>query len=269
MSWAYVGFFMNKKVDCAKQRKLYAAVSVAAIVLYSLLCFVLNPIGEALLADIAYENSIFVAIIDYLGTVVDLAAVVLFYAVLIYALYCFGSNKIRGGVAAFVGCVVYKYAASAIADWVQNGSIPRDWHMYVFNIVFYTVLESLQLLIVLMISNRFIGPFRAKNALLRTAGEEEISVYPFTGVYDKKNPLMKSALVSAIVIFVSKAIVPPVNDIIFISVDGLPTSFETVKNMLIFYLENTLFSLVYGLLCYIAVVFTLMKLLEYFERKNS
>lgn len=260
---------MNKKVDCAKRRKLFTLAAIASVVLYSLLCFVLSPVGEALQADIAYENGILPAVVDYLGTVVDLAAVVLFYAVLLYALYSFGAKGVRCGVVIFMGCVAYKYAALAIMAWMQNGSVPLDWYMYVFNLLFYTVLESLQLVIVLMISNRFVGPFRAKNELLRAAGGEETEVYPFTGIYDKKNPLMRSALVSAIVIFVSKAAIPPVNDIIVISMDGLPTSSETVKNMFLLYLENTLFALVYGLLCYIAVVFTLMKLLERFENKNS
>lgn len=260
---------MNKKVDYVKRRKLYMFAFIASVVLYSLLCFVLSPVGEALQADIAYENGVLPAVVDYLGTVVDLAAVVLFYAVLIYALYSYGAKHIRSGVAVFVGCVAYKYAALAIMAWVQNGSVPLDWYMYIFNLLFYTVLETLQLIIVIMISNRFVGPFRAKNELLRSAGGEEMDVYPFTGIYDKKNPLMKSAFVSAIVIFVSKAAIPPVNDVIVISMDGLPTSSETVKNMFLLYLENTLFALVYGLLCYIAVVFTLMKLLEYFEKRSS
>jgi len=249
------------------RRKLYILIAVAALALYSILCFAVNPVSDSMRADIAYDESILPVLLDYVGTVVDLAAIVFSYAVLIYGVYKFGLGYLKFGVVVFGLCVMYKYSSLAIVAWVNNGSIPIDWHTYVMDIVFYTILETLQLLIVLWISNRHIKTFREKNIYMRSVGGEEMSVYPFHKFYDKTNVLMRSAMISAVVVFVSKIAGVFVNDIVLIIMDGLPSSLNTLIAMGLFYLQNILFALICGVLCYIAVVFTIMKLIERFDEK--
>lgn len=238
--------------DQSLKKRLYILSGGALLALYSLLCLVISPIYIELINDIAYESSPLPDVLNYLGVMLELLAIAIFYAALIFGIYKFCLSEFKGGVVLFLSATLYKYSANMLMDWYKNGSVPREWPVDVLNVLFYFVLEATQLVIILALINRVLKNKPEISGKNGSASE----AYSFEKLYDKKNPLMRSALVCSVVVFLSKTLGLLINDVTTIVMYGLPQQASTVGLMALTYLSNLLF----GFLCYVVTIFVLMKL---------
>ena len=243
--------------DCLSKRKLYIVSTVILLLIYSLCCFVILPIYIDMLSNVMYENSFMPDAMLYLNTLLELLAIAVFYGVLIFGTYKFCPSDFKGALLIFILATLYKYAANVIMDWYKNGSVPLEWLWDVIDMVFYTVLEAIPLLIIFALTKSILNRHAQKERAFAKVGKS-ISVYPFEGIYDKNNPLQKSAFVCALVVFFSKLLGSLTNDIAIIIESGFPKETKTIWLMLIAYVSNVIF----GLLCFIITSLTLIKLMD-------
>lgn len=243
--------------DLNLRKKLYLVSAVSFAVLYSLCCFVISPLNVSVNSNIAFGETILPDLLYYLGKIAELAAIAVSYATIIYGIYRFSLLGSKGSVAIFLLATVCKYTANTLVSWLFDGGIPSAWLWDLINVLFYTLLEAIQLAVVLLFVNSILTRQKQKDKILSAAGKA-IPVYPFRKAYDKENCLMRAAMAAAAVVFVSKIFGQLVNDVYYILAAGMPKEVNTVILMLVSYLSHALF----GAICYVAVILTLLKLVE-------
>ena len=231
--------------------RLYIVAAAVFALLYTLCSFVIEPNFEATIYDIAYAETVIPDILNYLGDICEMLALAVFYATLSYGMYRLGNKQVRGMIALYVGANLYKYTGNIIMTWVDGGSIPRDWYIDVLNIAFFTAAEMISFAIIWFIIKRFTTAYRERQAVLAKVGKSE-RVFPFVGVYNKKNCLMNSALWCSVVMLALKIFGKIINDIATVE------EIVSVPLMLLAYGANV----VLAVLCYFAMILTLITLDE-------
>ncbi len=227
-----------KENDKKVRKRLYAAAILSFAVLYSLCCFLLSPLYFGLDSNIAFSNTVLPVIVQYVGIAAELIAISVFYGIMIYGIYRFGHQGFRASIGIYAIATVGKYTANIVMTWMTyNRAIPRNWLSDIGNIVFYTALEMVQLIIIYAISRHIIANNRAE-------------ALPFGKLYDRGNPLMKSAFVCGVVTVAAKLLGKLADDALAIILSGLPKNPMTVVLMILSYLSVA----VLGVICYFVTV---------------
>ena len=205
----------NKK---ALRKKLYLFSTITLAAIYTLNGLVVSPIYIGVLNDIMYDGSVLVDVLFYLRRLLELVAVAMAYAIFIYGIYRFTLSGIKGGVGIFIGATLYKYSLNTIVDWVNNGGIPTTWLVDILYILYYSILELLQLALVLAIVCSLISRhWRAIEFCKKVEKTHLIpEIYPFKKLYDKANCLLRSVLACSIVILLISLMTQAINDILTI-----------------------------------------------------
>ena len=240
---------MKKRIDAGK--KLYIIGGIALFLLYSLNCFVILPVRNMLASDVIFASNILLTnLLALLVELVEVAAISVFYATLLLVLYRFGEKKGAGMLAVYAAAAAYKYAANTAVSWIEDGSIPSAWAWDIANVVFYTALEMLQLLILFALVKRVIVAYTEardmrNRAILKSGGEaENDGVYPFSRLYEKTNCLLRSAFICAVVTVIAKCIGSLISDIWLIALYGLPEEPGTWLMMVVNYLTMVIVGVV-------------------------
>lgn len=249
------------QIDLQIRKKLCLVSAVSFAVLYTLYCFAVSPLYIGAVGNVAYSETLVPDLLYYLGRLLELVAISISYASVIYGIYALGRARSKVCSFIFLLATLYKYTANMVVSWLYAGGVSEEWIWDLINVLFYTLLEAIQLGVILLLVHPVITKFKQRNQVLAKAGQP-MSVYPFQKLYDKSNCLMKSAMIAAVVVFVSKIFGQLVNDIYYILVSGLPKEANTSILMAVSYISNLLF----GLICYIATMFTLMKIAEKSEK---
>lgn len=233
-----------------KSRKLAYGVSIVSFAaLYALYCFVLLPLTRMLEGNVMFANSFLVTVLSFAGRIAELLAMSVSFAVIFVCCFRYGAKNARGASLIFLLAAFCKYTANMAVDWGFSGAVSQDWLWDVINVLFFTALEAILLAVVLAVG---------KHAMRRASD----AVYPFRGLYDKTNALMRAALGCAVTVMASKVAGQIVNDFYYIVTGGFPKLLSTWLLMAAAYLSYVIF----GILCYFAVVFTMIKVLEHSEK---
>ena len=226
--------------DQRLKRRLYIVALAIFAIAYSLYCFVISPACVSAENNIAYDGTGIPEILNYLGTVISMLAVASFYTILVFGLNKFCLSEFKWIIAIFAVATLYKYSANLLVEWGRDGKIPSEWLLeVVFFVLIYVVLELLSFAIVLAIVNGIMRQHREKVKAYEKVGRA-IEIYPFQRVYDKSNPLMRSAMVCAVVELVIRLATKAASDIMTI------VEINNVFWMIVEYLSV----LVFASLCY-------------------
>ncbi len=247
-----------------KRRIIFCLITLFAA--YSLNGFLLSPITFAVSGDIIYADTVIPTLLGIIGELIELVAIAICYAVMISLLYDAGKLHIKPLFWLFLGSTLYKYTANTVISWIMGGSIPSLWIWDVVNILYYTVLELLQLYIVYMASVSVITRYTDKRAIIdkvqKKTGENSISCcpepFPFNKLYDKENCLLRSAYFCALVTFIAKLSGTLLNDVWSMIVYGLPSVPVTWLLMILNYLSKVIF----GAIAYFIIIAMLSRLLN-------
>lgn len=233
---------MSEKVIEKSAGKLYGIAALCFAVAYSIYCFAVMPLYFSLAADVDFANGFLPNAIGYLGLAIENVAIFAFYGIMVYGIYCFGYYGFRGIVGVFCAATVYKYSANMIMSWVRSGAIPSTWIWDIVDVVYYTVLELVMLWIIIAIVRRLIARSREQTPT-------------FGKLYDKTNPLMRSALVCSIVTVCVKVFGNLINDVIFIVEYGVVQYFASCISVILNYLAVLLL----GVVCYAVSLFVITR----------
>lgn len=235
--------------DLILRKKLYFIMALVMGIAYTLCCFAISPLLVYIGNDIAFEGTVLPILLDYVGRLVEIVAISAAYAVLICGAFRLAPENFKLGIVVFAVATLYKYTANVTMDWIINGSVPAGWIWDVVNVLFYTALEMVQLLIVWAIIKHFAA---------RIISGGSVAWYPFDRFYDKNNPCLRAAFFSSLTVFLSKIFGRVINDIYSLIIWGLPQKGITWVIMAAEYV----FEMIFGLLCYVVIIFTLTKLMD-------
>ena len=239
-------------IDVGK-KKLNLVGGLALFVLYSLNCFAVLPLRNMLASDILFASNLMVInLLSLAGELLEVAAISVFYAVLLLVIYRYGSKGSGASIAIFAFATVYKYCANTAVSWIYDGSVPSSWAWDIMDMLFYTSLEMLQLLIIFAFVKGVITRYTEKRDIaLRVAeksGDDFVSApekaYPFTSLYSKSNCLLRSAFICAVITVISKEVGTIVSDIWLIVLYGLPEDSFTWLFMAVSYISKVLLGFV-------------------------
>ena len=143
-----------------------------------------------------------------------------------------------------------------LVSWLFGGEGLELWYIDLIFALVYLAMEAIPYLIACLIFKSIFESYRKRRAVLLKAGQEE-SIYPFRKIYDKNNPLMKSALVSALALFIPKLLGQALNDAIQIVEITAPLL------MVLAYFLN----IVFGVLAYTTVCLSFVLFFEKIVRE--
>ena len=245
---------MKKAKPIAKKWILIAAVIAVAI--YSLIGFLISPAKADLSSNAVYSETVIPTLLDYFSDVLEIVVISSFYAIIIAFLYRYN----RGVLAVFGFFVIvtaYKYFVNTVMTWISVGSVSLTWYWDVVNVIFFTLLELVQMLIIYWFAKRFIDEFallrEAKMKFVKEGDVGAVSLqepYPYKKLFSLKNCILKSALVCAIITFVAKASGLIIGDLWYIVINGLPEQPLTWLLMMVNYVSM----IVSGLLVYFVTI---------------
>ena len=213
---------MDLPINLKKTRnKLYIFLAVAGVVLYSLYCFLILPLyfDMGVKADIGLVQPIVPELIDFLGKTVEILAIAVFCAVIVYGVHSFGVSCFKGGFFIFAGLCGYKHLSNVIFEWISSRYIPLDFWADILTSIILTVLElipfTLAFFVIIFIKHRD----RVKIGFLTI-----------------------SSIVCSLIILATKLGGQLINDIQPILAEGLPTESKTYWLMLLNYSQGIVFS---------------------------
>ena len=245
----------------ARERKmLYSVTAIALFALYTLCCFVLSPLYTSAVSDISFSDSILPDALMLLYGAFEVIAISVAYAAMIRGLFRFGVKGYAGGFGIFMGATLYKYLANTLISWLYGGIASAEVGSDLLNILFYVLLEGIQLLVVILIVRRTVAGDRERAEYARREGIKLLvaAEEPMTRLFDRKHPMCRAAIYCAAVVFASKLLGEVFNDLVAIIAFGLPERAVTALLMALNYLSCAVF----GAICYGAVVLLLFILQE-------
>ena len=228
------------------KKGLYLIAILSSLALYILLCFVLEPIYTSAGSNVAVSDFL-PTVLYYVCRAVEIIAIFVVYAVAIYGAYKFGARAFSGIIGVFAALTLLKYLFKTGVVWSYSGAVPMLWYMDVVDVVYFTALELVQLLVAWALI--------AKVASGRKSQGGEVI---FSRLYDRKNPLMRAALCTAVVVFAADFITRIVDDVLTMLIFGAPERFVTVVLMIGAYLTTPVF----GAICYLVLILILSRLAE-------
>ncbi len=242
------------KNELAVQRRVCCVMAIVLFVAYTLICAVVYPVSTLTSNDIMYSETVIPMLLEYAYTVVELFAISAAYGLLIFGVFAFSVKEFGWGVIIFIGATVYKYALNTFADWAVNGSVPAEWLWDVADLLYYSALEAVQLIIVLVVVGHIAKLRRngKKGYLSLRDGE-----YPFANVVYLKNPYLGAAFACAVTDRALRALVRLINDVYTVIVSGFPEKGTTWLIMGLTYVLE----IAAGVLCYGVIVLILSRIL--------
>ena len=168
----------------------------------------------------------------------------------------------------FALVTLYKYSANTAVTWADGGQIPSSWGWDVVDIVFWTLLEIIQLLVVYFSCKRVIERFTDKQLFRRKMlaksgeeGSESVSeAYPIDSVFDLKNCLLLSAFIAAAGTLAAKLSGALISDVLLIAISGAPKESVTWLLMILNYVTKVIMSVISYIVIFITMHLATRKL---------
>ena len=259
-----------KKADKSVLKKWIWLAVIVSVVLYSINGFAIAKIVEIASNNVVYAESAAPILLEFLGEIFEVCAISLCYAILLLAIYKWETQGVGKVFVMFGAVTFYKYCTTVVMGWIGNGSVPLLWLVDLVWILLYTGLELIQLMIIYKISKKIIIKFTEERNFVKRAAERMTSsnvevpphAYLFEKVFDKKNCLLKSAYVCALVTYIAKFAGTLISDVLVIIESGFPKESVTWLFLVIVYISQIIF----GFMCYFFVYASLSSLSQKLEK---
>lgn len=259
-----------KKADKSVFKKWIWLAMIVSVVIYSINGFAITKVMEIMSNNVVYAETAIPTLLDFLGELLEIGAISLFYAVLLLAVYKWGTERAGKVFVMFGIATFYKYCTTVIMGWIGNGSVPLLWLLDVVWILIYMGLELIQLMIIYKISKKIILKFTEERSFVQKAANRMTSsnvdvpphAYLFEKVFDKKNCLLKSAYICALVTYIAKFAGTLISDVLVIIESGFPKEPTTWLFLAIVYIAQIIF----GFMCYFFVYISISSFSQKLEK---
>lgn len=251
-----------KEQDIMLKRKLLLVLLFIAYPAYILQSCAISPMYTITDSNILYSGllSLF---FYFLGILVDIFVIFLSLATVIYGLHKFSLRDMRSVITLALMAPVFKNILKITVSPLIDGVIDIDlFLMDLYTLTVSSILEMLQLSVILFIAYRPIKRYRAQLLVIDKASERlgkenvpDMRLIPFKKPISVKNPLQYGALVSVIVVTLVRILMRIINDTEYLS---------SVTFDMLFFLPYIL-ALISGVCGYLLMIYTFISL----EVKNK
>ena len=163
---------LMSSADRTARGRLYIILALVGVIAYSLYCFAIMPLYNALAVD--YEIGLVNPVLFELGRfgarLFDALSVMLTGAMVIYAVYRFSAAKAVGASLIFVGLSLYKYTASTVFQWIESGYIPSDFLLQIILAIAEAVIWTLPFVVAFFIVNAIVKSFKKSDNVVGISG---------------------------------------------------------------------------------------------------
>ena len=239
--------------------KPYTYSALCFAILYALYCFVISPLYIFLVNDIAFSEAVLPWIVELVGNVCELAAISVAYAVIAFCFYKFETIRSAPHILIFISATLLKYLTNTAVTWITYGCIPINWAWDIVDVMFYTVLELIPFVIVLIAVKGIMNKHRRS-----VINSDDANDSTSRRIYDKRDPLLRSCMVCAIITFIVKVAGLLINDVWGILFYGFPEGFVNILLMLLSYAINAIF----GVVCYFVMYAALLNMSDKFQEND-
>lgn len=243
------------------KRNVISIIIMAAV--SSINAFLIMPFLRLLSNDVLYDGTWPLWVAEYFTKVLEVCAVSIGYALLIA--YIYEQRKVWQVFVIVGSLTAYRNAANMLELWIDAKRVSSSWMWEVINVLYYTALELVLLLVICLIAKKAIEKHSDRTLIAQRVFESTGEVvpveaaYPFRRIFDKNNCLLAAAGVCSIVTFVAKIFGQLADDIWYIIADGWPTRASTWGAMALNYISQVIF----GLVVYFAVRTALVVMLKH------
>ena len=257
---------MSLSVNDKKIRtKLYLILTVVGVVLYSIYCFAILPIymDTGYDADIGLMNPVVPEILDFVGKTVEILAISVFCAILVYGIYLFGVKSFRGGFFIFSGLCAYKCVSNVAADWISSKYVPSDFWVDLILAIINAVVELLPFAAAFLAICLTYKKYKA--SAKDTDSDWENKLKTFKQLFDLSDFLVVSTFYCSLIVLITKLLGRVINDVVNIVATGLPTEPKTYFMML----ANYSLSILFAVFCYFVMLLVISFLGDKFKAADS
>ena len=176
---------------------LYLTLAIMGVVIYSIYSFALMPVYNSLAVncEIGLVDPLVLEIVRFCARLVDVLAVSLTGATVIYGSYRFSAKNIIGGCIIFAGLGFYKFVSSVIYNWIESQYIPVNFVGQILGALGETLLWLLPFVAAFFIVNAIIKSYKFANA-----GARAIVINPVIAEFIGKKSGSACLLLSAMVL---------------------------------------------------------------------
>lgn len=264
--------FTEHPLDLTKAKKVFS-ISMLLFCLIPVLIdtALLTPLYVSLQSNVAFSGGFLTMTVYYLKDLISILAFSSAYAVIIFAVF-FVSRRSAGFVIILYSVIYFIQMPIKIAINIplygSLGSI-EEILVDVIYLIFYYLLYMLQLLAVYLFAttdtNRFLRYLALSKSKRSKKGKEPCEtpsfVLPTAKLFDRINPIQRSAMKMSLLVFGVKVFSRVLNDISY----GAPASFGEVLVMLIYYVSDALC----GIVAYIIALLLFSFLYERLKAKAA
>lgn len=252
---------MDLPINLKKTRnKLYIFLAAAGVLLYSIYCFAILPwyMDAGVNADIGLVQPIVPELIDFLAKTVEILAISLFCAVVVYGIYSFGIKDFLGGYLIFCSLCTYKCIANVAADWISSRYIPSDFWLDIITALLNAIVELIPFTVAFFVI-RFIVKKRKLEPQIKVFCEREDK--SFIQLFDPKDFTVAATMVCSATVLLTKLVGKVFNDALLIIAAGLPADPKTYLYMLL----NYSLSILFAVFCYFVMLLVISFLGDRFK----
>ena len=226
-----------KKQDYDLKKRLLFVILFIVYPVYILQACVISPIHTITDSNVAYK--IIPLVFYFLGIIVDIAAIYITLATLIYGMYRIGIKDLRSVMILAIFSPAFKNLLKLIVSPLIDG-VPTLNNLIVdiYSLSVSSLLEMLQLAVVVLIAYKIIK-----------ARKDDKALVPFESLFNLKNPLLLSAFNSALIISVIRLSMWIINDL----------AYSHVTLSMLFFLPYVL-EIIGGICGYLFIVYIIISL---------
>lgn len=267
--------FTEFPINTAKARKLFTLSMLLLCFLPVLLdTVVITPLYVMLEANVAFSGGFLTMAIYYFKDLISIFAFSSAYAVIIFSVFFLTRKTARFVILLYTLIFLVQIPLKLVMNIFIYGSLGSvtDIAMDLVYLFIYFLLYMLQLLFVYFFAAtdtnkylRYVEFTKSKKSKKRKQAETEAKklsyVLPLSKIFDRLNPLQRSALKMSILVFAIKIFSRLLNDISY----GAPTSFGEVLVMIVYYLSD----IIYGAVAYLIALLVFSFLYEKLKEKTD
>ena len=211
----YMSVLLDKSSAQRVMRKYTRLMFIFTLISFTLYSALIVPLYSQLSSDVVYKDGILTTLLYLLYNSVDLAVMFVVFPVTLYSVYLRGVKASAKLFAVYPALVVYKYVLNTVASYISDGALPTVDRLFradlllIGGLVLFEMLQyALVCLFGCIIINRARRIFDVKQKAASVGGREysfRDGIFPIKKFFDFKNPLQRSAFVTAVVFFVFRA----------------------------------------------------------------
>ncbi|MBP3396696.1 MAG: hypothetical protein J6L87_05950 [Clostridia bacterium] len=232
--------------------KFFVILLFAALALYS--C-VLVPAYQYIVSDLVLMDTLWFDVVDLLLQWMEIFGTAVLFAFVVFAVYYPEPLGLKKLLLLLGGALLFKYAAAIIAISIVYGTIDFTYNYSGYVAAF--LIEAGLCTLILLLCRKYIKKHRETNRatqnaanMLGIAAELEPPLLPFASLFDRKNPLQRTVMLSVGIFTLLRLASYILSDIAFSMAGALFTAAD-IPVMLVYWLILILIPcfLAYLLIC--------------------